>query len=121
MTNIDSLKKVKVPLWAHWLGWYRARQRRRVARKEIYHIATVYAWTYWTDLKRSDYQWYICSVDGTGKRSYEFGTNSSLLKGKEKACAVYASVIVPWVLNSATNAWLINYAKLSIKDPSKAE
>lgn len=121
MTNIDSLKKVKVPLWAHWLGWYRARQRRKVARKEINHVATVYAWTYFTDLRQHAYQWYICRVDGTGKRSYEFGTHTRLLRGNEDAHGVYASIISPWQHGGITNAWLVDYARRSVKEPDRTE
>ena len=119
--SIDALKKVKIPFWVDWIGAYRARQRRKNAHKEINYVATVYAWTYWSDVKSYSYQWYICKVDGTGRRFYEYGTNHPLLKDKEKSIAVYASIIAPWVYKSYSHQQLIDYAERSAKQPEKTD
>lgn len=119
--QVDLLKQVKVPLWSQWLGAYRAWQRRRNAHKEIHFIATVYAWTWWTDDKYYSYQWYICKVDGAGRRFYEFGYNNTLLKGKETLHSVYASMIAPWMHGGYTHAQLKEFAKNSVKQPIRTE
>ena len=118
-TSIDSLKNNKIPFWARWLGQYRAWQRRKNAHKEINYIATVYAWTYWSDAKTYSHQWYICKVDGTGRRFYEYGTNHYLLREKEKTNAVYASIIAPWIYKGHSHHQLIDYANKSAKQPEK--
>jgi hypothetical protein len=114
MTNrIEQLKQVKVPIWAKWLGAYKAWQRRRNARKEIHYIATVYAWTYWTDHRYYSKQWYILKQNGVGKRFYEYGCTTSLLEGKEKLHSSYASFIAPWLHNHYTNQEAIEFARRS--------
>jgi hypothetical protein len=117
MSAIDELKKVKIPVWARWLGWYRARQRRKQARKEIYYVATVYCWTWWTDCKYYSSCYYICKEDGVGRRFYEYQPGSPLLKDREKSTNVYACIIVPWLLGSYSNQVIIDYAKASREQP----
>ena len=119
--QVNLLKIVKIPIWARWLGWYRARQRRKNAHKEIHFIGTVYAWTYWSDLKTYAYQWYICRENGVGQRSYEYGTHCSWLKNNEKNNSVYASVIAPWMLGGRSNQSLQSYAAQSHKQPNRVE
>lgn len=118
MSALDDLKNVKVPLWAQWVGRYRAWKRRRAAYKEISHVATVYAWTHWTGTSNYSYQWYICKVDGAGKRFYEHGSNVPLLRNREKDNAIYASIIMPWKLGAWTHQQLLDYAVKSSKHPT---
>jgi hypothetical protein len=103
--KIAELKKVKVPLWYQWVGWYRAFQRRRQAIKQkklddkkVRHIATIFAWTYWTDTQGYDKCWYILKETGAGRRFYEFGADHQILKDREKDSGFYASIVVPWTL-----------------------
>lgn len=121
MSAIDNLKNVKVPWHARWIGLYRAWKRRRAAYKEIYHIATVYAWTHWIDTTSYSYQWYICKVDGTGKRFYEHGSNHPVLRGRVKDNQIYASVIEPWRLGAWTHQQIQDYAVKSVKHPAEAK
>jgi hypothetical protein len=121
MNQIDKLKQVKIPIWAKWIGAYRARQRRKNAHKEINFIATVYAWTYWSDAQSYAFQWYICRENGVGKRFYEYGTHHYLLKNNEKGSSTYAHIIAPWILGGITNQQLIDYAAKSVKQPSRVQ
>ncbi len=116
-TQIDLLKKVKVPLWARWRGYFAARKRRKEAAEEIKYIATVYAWTRYD--KYSSRQWYILRENGLGKRTYEYGYESSFLKDAAKTHAEYPNSIVPWVHGKYSNAQMIEYAKKSAIHPNE--
>lgn len=120
MTDIESLKKVKVPIWAKFIGYYRARQRRKAASKEIHYIATVYAWTHWTDSNNYETSWFICKQTGAGKRFYEHGSGSALLRNREKHNTVYAHIIVPWLHGAWSNQQLIDYARKSAAHPKQS-
>jgi hypothetical protein len=120
MSAIDDLKNVKVPLWAKCLGWYRARQRRKAARKEVRYIATVFVWQRWTDKDYCSKVWYICK-EKAGVRYYEYGSDSYLLDNREKRYTMYASVIEPWILNRFTNQQIIDFAKTTVKEPTRTE
>ena len=108
--QIEALKQVKVPLWARLLGAYRARQRRKNAYKEVYYVATVFSWMYWTDTKCYSRRWYILKVDGTGKRFFEYGSDHSLLRNYTNDHE-YARIIVPWMYGKYTNEQMKEYAK----------
>lgn len=115
MTDISSLKKVKVPLWAVWIGRYRAKQRRKAAAKEWNYIATVFTWGRFSDTKRLFNRWYILKESGTGKRAFDYG--SSFLGLAYCEDAEYARIIAPWVHGKWTNQQIIEYAAKTEKCP----
>lgn len=115
MTDISALKRVKVPLWAVWLGRYRARKRRKAAAKEWNYIATVFTWGLFTGTAKVFKRWYILSESGTGKRKFEFGSNYSHLVYCEDS--EYARIIVPWIHGRWTNQQMKEYAAKSEKCP----
>lgn len=119
-SHIADLKKVKVPLWARWRGYFAARRRRKEAAKEIKYIATVYGWTIWTDKSVSS-QWYILKEDGLGRRFYEYGYETSFLEYKEKKHSTYPHVIVPWLHKHYSNATMVEYAKKSAVHPNQRQ
>ena len=111
------LKKIRVPWYARLLGWFRARKhlREALARhkaeldKPVY-IATIFSWTWWTDTKYQSSAWYILREDGHGKRTYEYGTDSSNLKNDEKKTSTYPRVIAPWLDGHFSNKAMKEYA-----------
>ena len=112
--DINTLKKVKVPIWARWLGAIRAWQRRRNAHKEVYYIGTVFSWIHWTDSNTYSKRWYICKVDGAGRRFFEYNSDQRLLKDY-RSDPEYARIIVPWQYGRFTNAQIEEYAKKTEK------
>lgn len=109
---IDELKKVKVPLWAQWLGRWRAYRRRRVARKELTYVATI---THYAALKtleghiqRVD-SYYILTERGDGVRSFEYKRGAAYWV-KEDATWVYVHIIEPWRLGKCTNKAVVDWA-----------
>lgn len=108
---VEQLKQVKVPLWAHWLGYWRARRRRKEAAKEVRYIATVFAWTKWREGGYAR-QWWICKTKGN-KRYYEYSSNSVLLRNDDKGKnhPEYARIIAPWIGGHWTNKQLADYGR----------
>lgn len=100
---IEELKNVKVPLWAQWLGYFRARQRRKAARKEIVHIATLTYWVWLIDVKHYTRIWYVLQETGDGKRSFTANCQDSFMRHRIKSTFVYNQVVLPWLLGGYTN------------------
>lgn len=127
MDALAELRKVKVPWWAHAVGWWNSRRLRKAAlrekrrlRHEVKHVATVFVWYQITDQNNSmKCIWYICRETGAGVRSYEFGSQEIYLSSQEKRNKEYARVIAPWINKGYTNQALIDYAKRSATAPIK--
>ena len=115
---VDSLKRVRPPLWSILLGSYRAWHRNYHALRQNQYIATVYDWTYWTDEKRFSRAWYICKEDGRGIRTFEYGSDSRLLEDKGRQTATYASIIVPWIFGNLSNDRIAELAKIRYQQPA---
>lgn len=106
---VNELKKVRIPFWAKWRGYFAARRRRKQAAKEVHYITTVYAWTIWEDRNYRSRQWYILKETGTGKRFYEYGYEHALLRNSETKHAEYARIVVPWLYGQYSNQQMREY------------
>lgn len=109
---INDLKKsVKVPIWAQVLGRYRAWQRRRAARKEFKHVATI---THYGILKKTHSKeliqsWYILTERGDGKRSADFKRGSNYWVHHDQTWA-YAHIVQPWLCGKYSNKQISDWA-----------
>lgn len=120
---LANLRRVRVPLWARAIGWLNAwlaaRAARRAAQRKVHHVATVYAWTYWTDLKQYSRSWYICREDGRGRRSFEYGSSHHLLRRDHKQHVAYAAVITRWMTGDFSNERLREYERKTVNQPDE--
>lgn len=108
--DFNSLKNIKVPLWARLLGAYRARKRRKSAAKEVHYVARLTAWVHFTDTKRYSRIYYILKERGDGRRFYETQMEDDFLHYLEKSTWAYTHVVEPWRLYKYTNQQVIDWA-----------
>lgn len=111
MDPFKEFRAPKTPLWAKYLGDWRARRRAKKARKTKHHVTTVVLWCYRKAEPDKRLAAYIQLYStGGGERSYTFEHCEWPKHRSYKDFRDYHEVIIPWLNGKWSNKAIIDWA-----------